>query len=404
MTGKIQTFRRRVLVGTGALAIAVSGAVIGTVGGAGAQNAAPAAVKNGTAATLDHFTCYLASAAKSSTGATSFTPPGAVELFNQFAPKGLYAAIGNIAFHCNPVQKTVLNTKPPTVTLITNPNGHLLCWTTPQVATTAATTQPSYRVLINNQFGTELFDTLQPVLLCLPTWKSLTGPPNQTQVQPPGLDHFLCYTVKEDPNSPSRFTPPPLELQDQFMAPKEVKATAVVPNLLCLPTAKNLSPLTGAVPTNFNDPHLMCFSLKVGAVRAPTVFDQNQFGTGAVTIKKLEELCVPSTKEVTSGGGQIVVTKTDPAGIPLIGATFTAYASTDTSKTTPLGTCTTGAAGVCTISGLAAPAGYIVSETTPPTGYSAGPDQDVSITTSPGAVGVTFIDCQPAVGCGTGTT
>ena len=398
MTTKIRSLHRRVLVGAGAVVIAISGAVVGTQVGAGAPLAAPARhdARLTATTTLDHFTCYLASAAKSSTGAATFAPPGAVELANQFAPKGLFAAIGNIAFHCNPVQKTANGV----VTKITNPAAHLLCWTTPQVPAAAATTQPSYRVAITNQFGSEVFDTLQPVLLCLPTWKSLTGPPNMTQVQPPGLDHFLCYTVKEDPNSPSRFTPPPLLLQDQFM-PKPVKATAVVPNLLCLPTAKTLSPLTGAVPTNFNDPHLMCFSLKVGAVRAPTVFDQDQFGTGPVTIKKLEELCVPSTKQVTSAGGQIVVTKVDESGIPLMGATFTAYASSDPGKTTPLGTCTTGAAGVCTIAPLAAPGSYIVSETTPPPTYTGSPDQIVTIATSPGAAAVSFTDCQPSpvAGC-----
>ena len=185
---------------------------------------------------------------------------------------------------------------------------------------------------------------------------------------------------------------------------KPVKASVLAPNLLCLPTAKQLSPLVGPATTNFADPHLVCFALKVGAVRAPTVFDQNQFGTGAVTIKKLSELCVPSTKQVTSPGGQIVVQKVDASGVPLMGATFTAYASSDPSKTTPLGTCTTGAAGVCTITGLPAPASYIVSETGPPTGYTAAADQTASITTSPGVASLSFIDCQPAVGAGCAPT
>jgi hypothetical protein len=183
--------------------------------------------------------------------------------------------------------------------------------------------------------------------------------------------------------------------------PKPVKATVLTPNLLCLPTSKDLSPLAGPTSTtNFNGPHLVCFTLKVGAVRARTVFDQNQFGTGEVATKKLTELCVPSTKQVVSPGGQVVITKTDEAGIPLIGATFTAYASSDTSKTTPLGTCTTGAAGVCTINNLSAPASYIISETTPPTGYSGSPDQTVTITTSPGAVSVAFTDCVPSAAGG----
>ena len=306
----------RTLVGAGALTLGVFGTLFGLQVGAGAQSAAPARpVAHLTATTtLDHFTCYIATAAKSSTGTSGFGQPSAVQLFNQFSPQGLWRAVGNVAFHCNPVQKTALTT-PPTVTKITNPNGHLLCFTTPATPAAAVVTQPTYKVLMTNQFGSEVMDTGQPVLLCLPTWKSLTGPPNQTQVQPPGLDHFLCYTATADPNSTSRFTPPPLQLQDQFM-PKPVSASALVPNLVCLPTAKALSPLVAAQPTNFNDPHLVCFTLKVGAVRAPTVFDQNQFGTGAVAIKKLTELCVPSTKEVTSPGGQVVITKTDEAGSP----------------------------------------------------------------------------------------
>jgi hypothetical protein len=60
-----------------------------------------------------------------------------------------------------------------------------------------------------------------------------------------------------------------------------------------------------------------------------------------------------------------------------------------------LGTCTTGAAGVCAISGLAAPGSYIVSETRPPTGYTGGPDQTVTITTSPGVTSVAFVDALP---------
>lgn len=401
MAGRTRSFRLRVLVGAGVLTLGASGTLAGVQMSAGAPSAAPArhVVHLTGTTTLDHFTCYLSTATSSVTGAASFAPPSAVELFNQFAPQGLLTAVGKVAFHCNPVQKTTLTT-PPTVTKITNPSAHLLCFTTPQLPAATVVTQPTYKVSVANQFGSEELDTGQPVLLCLPTWKSLTGPPQQTQVQPPGLDHFLCYSVSVDPNSPSHFAPPPLLLQDQFMVKAQVKATAVTPNLLCLPTSKALSPLVGPAPVNFNDPHLVCFTLRAGASPTPGVFDQNQFGTGAVNIKKLTELCVPSTKQVVSPGGQVVITKTDEAGIPLMGATFTAYASSDTSKTSPLGSCTTGAAGVCTVAGLPAPASYIISETGPPSGYLGSPDQTVTITTSPGAVAVAFTDCQPSAAGG----
>jgi Prealbumin-like fold domain len=402
MAAKTRTRFVGLLVGVGVLALGLGGTLVAVAVTPGVPAAAPArsdgqgaAARLTATTTLDHFTCYIASAAKSSTGASTFGQPSAVQLANQFAPQGLWSAVGNVAFHCNPVAKTANGA----VTPITNPNAHLLCFTTPPTPAAAVVTQPTYKVSVSNQFGSAELDTKQPVLLCLPTWKSLTGPPNQTQVQPPGLDHFLCYAASVDPNSPTQFAPPPVLLQDQFM-PKPVKATVLTPNLLCLPTAKALSPLVGAPTVNYNDPHLVCFALKVGAVRAPTVFDQNQFGTGAVAIKKLTELCVPSTKQVVSPGGQIVITKTDEAGIPLMGATFTAYAPTDPTMTTPLGSCTTGAAGVCTIANLAAPDSYIVAETTPPSGYTAGPAQTVTITTSPGAASVTFTDCPPTVGAG----
>jgi hypothetical protein len=400
MAGRTRSFRLRVLVGTGVLALGVGGTLVGLQVSAGAQGAAAHVrheVRLTATPTLDHFACYTASTTSSATGAPSFSPPSAVELFNQFAPQGLWTGVGKVAFHCNPVQKTTVTT-PPSVTPITNPNAHLLCFATPQLPAATVVTQPTYKVSVTNQFGTAELDTKQPVLLCLPTWKNLKVPPSQVQVQPPGLDHFLCYAASVDPNSPSQFSPPPITLQDQFMTKGPVKAAVVTPNLLCLPTSKALSPLVGPTPVNFNDPHLVCFSLRVGATPTPNVFDQNQFGSGVVNIKKLTELCVPSTKKVVSPGGQIVITKTDEAGIPLIGATFSAYASTDVSKTTPLGTCTTGAAGICTIANLPAPGSYIVSETTPPSGYSAGPDQTVTITTSPGATAVTFTDCQPVVG------
>jgi hypothetical protein len=396
MGGTSRSLRLRLLLGAGVVALGASGAIVGVQVTAGAQDAQPAVKKTAVTAsttTLDHFTCYLAAATKSAAGGPSFAAPTAVQLSNQFAPKGLLTAIGNVAFHCNPVRKTLPS---GAVTPVTNPNAHLLCFTTPPVPAASVVTQPTYKVSMTNQFGTAVLDTRQPVLLCLPTWKSLTGPPSQIQVQPPGLDHFLCYAASVDPNSPTQFTPPPLLLQDQFMTKAPVKATAVTPNLLCVPTAKALSPLVGPVPVNFNDPHLVCFTLRVGAVRSPkSVFDQNQFGTGVVAIKKLTELCVPSTKQVVSPGGQVVITKTDVTGIPLIGATFTAYASTDPGKTAPLGTCTTGAAGVCTIAGLAAPGSYIISETTPPTGYTGSPDQTVTIPTSPGVATATFTDSLP---------
>ena len=51
-------------------------------------------------------------------------------------------------------------------------------------------------MIVTNQFGADGLITGQPNLLCLPSWKSLKGPPNQKKPQPPGLSHFTCYPVR----------------------------------------------------------------------------------------------------------------------------------------------------------------------------------------------------------------
>jgi hypothetical protein len=66
------------------------------------------------------------------------------------------------------------------VTPITNPDAHLLCWSI------LVSQQPSSTVTVTNQFGSGELTTGQPKVLCLPSWKNLTGPPNQPVNQPPG--------------------------------------------------------------------------------------------------------------------------------------------------------------------------------------------------------------------------
>jgi hypothetical protein len=45
----------------------------------------------------------------------------------------------------------------------------------------------------------KILPTGQPNLLCVPSWKSLTGPPGTTPKTPPGLNHFTCYPVTRTP-------------------------------------------------------------------------------------------------------------------------------------------------------------------------------------------------------------
>lgn len=114
-------------------------------------------------------------------------------------------------------------------------------------------------------------------MLCLPTWKSLTGPPHKTPNQPPGLSHFTCYVVTST-NPP--YNPPPLLLQDQF-APRPVQAqVSNTASWLCLPSQKTGG--THVYKIVNATTHLLCFQVSPTPTKSP-VYDQNQFGTGKVT-------------------------------------------------------------------------------------------------------------------------
>jgi hypothetical protein len=228
---------------------------------------------------VDHQLCYNAQA--------KFPVPGRVELFNQFSPKGFVTKVGAVAYHCNPVVKTLLTGASYP---ITNPAAHLLCF---NIAPSG--TQPTPVVRVTNQFGSALLQPGQPNLLCLPSWKSLKGPPDQKIVQPPGLSHFTCYPVKVLPGTAGYKVPPAVYLQDEF-APKAVEVkVAVTPQELCLPTEK----ITSTGVTKIVNPvtHLLCFTVSQTPI-IRQVWDENQFGTGAVDIVRTQWLCLPSTKEV----------------------------------------------------------------------------------------------------------
>ena len=114
--------------------------------------------------------------------------------------------------------------------------------------------------------GTATLIPSQPNLLCVPSWKSLTGPPGKTPKTPPRLNHFTCYPVKLAPGS-NPYNPPPVMLQDEF-APAPVNAqVAPVPADLCLPTEKILP--NGKVFKIINPAlHLLCFPVSPTPVPA----------------------------------------------------------------------------------------------------------------------------------------
>ena len=215
-----------------------------------------------------------------------------MRLIDQFSPNGFVPTINPaIAEHCNPVQKTVdmpsgLKTYP-----ITNPAAHLACFPITEAP------QKTWKVAVTNQFGTGILITGQPNRLCLPTWKSMTGPPMQKSVAPPGLNHFTCYPVTTVPGGPA-YKPPPVMLKDQWgQASSQVSP---VPNQLCLPTKKIVTTTATTVrtyPIIDSRTHLLCFP-GVKHPFKPFPYDKNQFGTAKVTIRIAKSLCLPSTKQV----------------------------------------------------------------------------------------------------------
>jgi hypothetical protein len=261
--------------------MAAGGMAAGTAaaGTVTAQHRAQVAQQQPPPPPVDHQLCYNASG-------TQFTIPPGVRLINQFSPNGFTPVISSaLTVHCNPVQKTVPSGQ---VTPITNPNAHLACY-----PIAVPTVQPTPTVVVTNQFGAATLAPAQPNLLCVPTWKSLTGPPAQTPATPPGLNHFTCYPVRVTSGG---YAPPPVVLQDEF-DPAPVSATvSPVPSELCLPTEKILP--TGQVFPIINPTqHLLCYPVSPTPI-IPLVWDQNQFGTSPVTISSTKWLCVPSTKVI----------------------------------------------------------------------------------------------------------
>jgi hypothetical protein len=269
----------------GAFAVMALVAIAGTVTGV-AMAAAPSApsarsaLRSQVTTPIDHQLCYAA------TGSGFQIPT--VELENQFSTTPFTPTIGSVAYHCNPVAKTLPN---GTVYTISNPSAHLLCWNITE------STQPTPEVQVTNQFGTAVLQPSQPNLLCLPTWKSLTAPPNETPNQPPGLSHFTCYPVQEVSGG---YNPPAVKLQDEFASAPVAATVNPVPVELCLPTEKIVGSTT--YPILNSTYHLLCFPVSQTPIISP-VFDQNQFvpqppGGVKITITHTTWLCVPSTKQI----------------------------------------------------------------------------------------------------------
>ncbi|HEY1618246.1 MAG TPA: hypothetical protein VGG25_11535 [Streptosporangiaceae bacterium] len=269
---RVTAFRAVALAGMAALA---AGCIVAGVASASSGSPSPAAASQPA---IDHQLCYTAAG-------TGFKPPPTALLQNQFNTAGFTVKIGAMVVHCNPVKKTLVSGP---VYPISNPNAHLACFTI------SAPTQATFEVTVANQFGTALLSTGQPNMLCLPSWKSLTGPPGMSPNQPPGLSHFTCYPVQRVSGA---YNPPGLTLQDEFATAPVSAQVGQVPTELCLPTQKTIN---GTVYPIVNSTwHLLCFPVSKTPI-IPTVWDQNQFGTATVEVEATNSLCVPSTKTISS--------------------------------------------------------------------------------------------------------
>lgn len=274
----------RLVIASGVAVACAAGTMAGVAAASALAGVAAASASAGVArpaATprpIDHQLCY-------GTSRGGYKIPAAIKLFNQFSPHGFVPRIKPVpAIHCNPVVKIL-----PTGLRfpITNPAAHLLCF-----HMAAAKPQPTPTVTVTNQFGSANLVPGQPNLLCLPSWKSLTGPPHQKLPQPPGLSHFTCYPVRELPGT-GGYKPPAVGLQDEFSSKPVPAQVSAIPQELCLPTKK----VVGTKVTKIvnNSAHLLCFGVTPTPTK-PRVWDQNQFGTSAMAIGKTRWLCVPSTK------------------------------------------------------------------------------------------------------------
>lgn len=273
---------RRTLIRVTSYRVAVAAAgltLLGTVA------VLPSAAASSTRAVpkVDHQLCYAAKA-------KGFRIPTGVVLKNQFNPRGFPVRIGPAVAHCNPVVKIIPGPAGPIKFPVTNPAAHLACFRI------TAPKQPTPLVLVQNQFGEADLNVGPPVLLCLPSWKRIAGPPHTRAVQPPGLSHFTCYAVRVQQGSYT--VPKGIMLRDEFARRPVPVQVNNVPVLLCLPTVK----IVHGHVTRIVNPrvHLLCFPVSKTPIR-PRVFDKNQFGTAVVQINRTaisRLLCLPSTKQV----------------------------------------------------------------------------------------------------------
>jgi hypothetical protein len=106
-----------------------------------------------------------------------------------------------------------------------------------------------------------------------------------TTAASPPLDHFGCYTVRDV--SVPRFAGRGVTLADDFGGSSGLVARTA---RLCGPADKNGESIPD--PTQ----HLMCYRLSEPRPEPRSVVAHNQFGDDALTVRRVDSLCVPAAK------------------------------------------------------------------------------------------------------------
>ncbi len=143
----------------------------------------------------------------------------------------------------------------------------------------------STNLTVVNAFGTIVVKAVRPLLLMVPSGKSLVGPP--VAPNPPDVDHYQCYAIKGGRQRVSG-----VSLVDQFGT---MTLNVKRPLRLCTAVDKNGEGVLDP------DANLLCYIVKPApgsrifrGIDGP-VYVANQFGNDTLEVNHLRELCLPST-------------------------------------------------------------------------------------------------------------
>ncbi len=143
---------------------------------------------------------------------------------------------------------------------------------------------PLTNQVVVNAFGTTTLTVVRPILLMVPSAKSLDGVP--APLVSPSIDHFQCYVVRN-----ARTRAAKISVTDQFgTLTLDVKR----PSRLCTAVDKRGEGLLNP------DDNLMCYEVRTSSrtrrFHGPPgpVYIANQFGTDTLKVTRPTELCVPS--------------------------------------------------------------------------------------------------------------